>query len=613
MKVFMKIKDCHFDLGKEITMKTGKQWFKNQLIRTKILLIYVPLIIIPLFCMECISNYIFSGAVIQETVKNVTDNATLIVTQINTMMEGTQNCANIMTLGLIKLLTANVNYNDNHAAYIEMNGKIENELSTIKITFPFIDSSAFIDQEGNIFCIDDSMKKNTDIIHKKKLLQKIEKCNTENQWMPMQKRNYFVTDSSIPVLTLAKKIINPKNGKTFGVLILNIKETAISDIYRNMGPENIASDFVVDEKGKIVSSENGQELLKTLSDEKLKIFHLYGKDFSKIMSVEGNKMLVTSTSIGYLNWRFVSVIPIRDLLADINKNKVAVIFVSGICLLFALMTATILSNIIVKPIVNLSQKMNEIKDENLDIVCAVESNDEIGKLASGFNMMITRIKDLLNKSVQEQKKLRKYELALIQAQIKPHFLYNSLELIYTLCGMSGAKEAQAAVKSLANFYRIALSKGQEVISLEDEIKNVNDYLNIQRYRYCDVFDYNINIQDEIKKSRILKLTLQPLVENAIYHGLKTKGSFGQLSIEGYLNGQNVDILIKDDGIGMSEEKIEEIFANDKSLNNTKSFGLRSVDERIKLFFGEAYGLTIESESGKGTTITVTIPFPSERS
>ena len=613
MKVFMKIKDCHFDLGKEITMKTGKQWFKNQLIRTKILLIYVPLIIIPLFCMECISNYIFSGAVIQETVKNVTDNATLIVTQINTMMEGTQNCANIMTLGLIKLLTANVNYNDNHAAYIEMNGKIENELSTIKITFPFIDSSAFIDQEGNIFCIDDSMKKNTDIIHKKKLLQKIEKCNTENQWMPMQKRNYFVTDSSIPVLTLAKKIINPKNGKTFGVLILNIKETAISDIYRNMGPENIASDFVVDEKGKIVSSENGQELLKTLSDEKLKIFHLYGKDFSKIMSVEGNKMLVTSTSIGYLNWRFVSVIPIRDLLADINKNKVAVIFVSGICLLFALMTATILSNIIVKPIVNLSQKMNEIKDENLDIVCDVESNDEIGKLASGFNMMITRIKDLLNKSVREQKKLRKYELALIQAQIKPHFLYNSLELIYTLCGMSGAKEAQAAVKSLANFYRIALSKGQEVISLEDEIKNVNDYLNIQRYRYCDVFDYNINIQDEIKKSRILKLTLQPLVENAIYHGLKTKGSFGQLSIEGYLNGQNVDILIKDDGIGMSEEKIEEIFANDKSLNNTKSFGLRSVDERIKLFFGEAYGLTIESESGKGTTITVTIPFPSERS
>ena len=594
-------------------MKSGKQWFKNQLIRTKILLIYIPLIIIPLFCMECISNYIFSRAMIQETVKNVTDNATLIVTQINTMMENTQNCANITTLGLIKLLTANVNYNDNHASYIEMNGKIENELSTIKITFPLIDSSAFIDKEGNVFCIDDSMKKNADTIHKKNLLQKIEKCNTENQWLPMQKRNYFVTDSSIPVLTLAKKIINPKSGKTFGVLILNIKETTISDIYRNMGPENIASDFVVDENGEIVSSENGQEVLKTLSDEKLKIFGLYGKDFSKIMKVEGNKMLVTSSSIGCLKWNFVSIIPIRDLLADINKNKVAVIFVGGICLLFALMAATVLSNIIVKPVVNLSQKMNEIKDENLDIICTVESNDEIGKLAAGFNMMITRIKDLLNKSVQEQKKLRKYELALIQAQIKPHFLYNSLELIYTLCGMSGAKEAQTAVKSLANFYRIALSKGQEVISLEDEIKNVNDYLNIQRYRYCDVFDYSINIQDEIKKSRILKLTLQPLVENAIYHGLKTKGSFGQLSIEGYLNGQNVDILIKDDGIGMSEEKIKEILENDKSTNNTKSFGLRSVDERIKLFFGEAYGLTIESESGKGTTITVTIPFPAERS
>lgn len=545
---------------------------------------------------------------IQETVKSVTDNATLIVTRIDTMMENTQNCANITTLGLIKVLSGNVNYNDDHASYVEMNGKIENELSTIKITFPNIDSSAFIDREGNIFCVDNSMKKNANTVHKKNLLEKMEKCNTENKWLPMQKRNYFVTDASVSVLTLAKKIINPKNGKMLGVLILNMKETAISDIYRNIGPENITCDFVVDGQGNVVSSKSGKGLLKKLSSETLNMFDLYGKDFSRITKIDGEKMLITSASISYLDWHFVSMIPIRDLLSDINKNKVAVIFIGGICLLLALLAATALSNIIVKPLINLSQKMNEIKDENLDIVCSVESDDEIGRLAAGFNIMVTRIKDLLNKSVQEQKKLRKYELALIQAQIKPHFLYNSLELIYMLCGMSGAKEAQAAVKSLADFYRIALSKGQEVISLEDEIKNVNDYLYIQKYRYCDVFDYTINIQDQIKKSRILKLTLQPLVENAIYHGLKTKGSFGKLSIEGYVNGQNVDIMIKDDGTGMSKEKIEEIFANDKSENNMKSFGLRSVDERMKLFFGEAYGLTIESEPRKGTTVTVTIPF-----
>ena len=587
---------------------SGKQWFKNQLIRTKILFIYIPLIIIPLFCMECISNYIFSRAMIQETVKSVTDNATLIVTRVDNMMENTQNCANITALGLIKVLSGNVNYNDNHASYVEMNGKIENELSTMKITFPDIDSSAFIDREENVFCVDDRMKKNTDTIHKKSLLEKMEQRNTENLWLPMQKRNYLVTDTSVPVLTLAKKIINPKNGKMLGVLILNIKETAFSDIYKNVGPENIAYDFIADGQGNVVSSENGKGLLKKISSEKSELFDLYGKDFSRITKIDGEKMLVTSASISYLEWHFVNVIPIRELLADINKNKIAVIFIGGICLLLALSAATALSNIIVKPLINLSQKMNEIKDENLDIVCSVESDDEIGKLAAGFNIMVTRIKNLLSKSVEEQKKLRKYELALIQAQIKPHFLYNSLELIYTLCGMSGAKEAQAAVKSLADFYRIALSKGQEVISLEDEIKNVNDYLSIQRYRYCDVFDYTINIQDQIKKSRILKLTLQPLVENAIYHGLKTKGSFGKLSIEGYVNGQNADIVIQDDGAGMSREKIEEIFTNDKSTDNMKSFGLRSVDERIKLFFGEAYGLTIESEPGKGTTVTVTIPF-----
>ena len=584
-----------------------KRWFKNQVIRRKILLIYIPLIIIPLFCLEFISNYIFSQSMIKETVKSVTDNSEIIVTRIDTMIENTENCANITALGLIKILEDNVSYNDDHVSYLEMTGKLETELSTIRITFPDIDSAAFIDNQWNLFCVDDNMRKNIDAAKKSGLIEQIEECNTENQWIPMQKRNYLVTDASDPVLTLGKKVINTKTGKTLGILILNIQESDVSEIYKDMGPQNIANDFIVDEQYEIVSSQNGKSLLTALPENKIQILDSQEKDFSRIINTDGDKMLVTATSLNHFNWRLVSVIPIRELLIDINKNKVAVIFIGGIFLLLALSAATGLSNIIVKPLINLSNKMDEIKDEKLDIVCDVDTKDEIGNLANGFNIMVVRIKELLNKSVLEQKKLRKYELALIQAQIKPHFLYNSLELIYTLCGMSGAKEAQNAVKSLADFYRIALSKGQEVISLEDEIKNVNDYLNIQRYRYCDVFDYAIDIPDEIKSSKILKLTLQPLVENAIYHGLKVNDKFGHLSIYGKVCDSLVKIIIKDDGVGMSQEKIKEILDYDHDENKV-SFGLRSVDERLKLFFGEAYGLKIESELGKGTEITVTIPY-----
>lgn len=586
----------------------GKKWFKNQSIRKKILIIYIPLIIIPLFSMSYISNYIFSKATINETVKNVTDNSTIIVNRIDTMIENTENCANITALALIKALETDLQYKKDHASYIEMRKKIENELSTIKITFPDVDASAFIDNEGNLFCVNDNMKTNKDKADQSGLYEKIAACNTENQWISMQKRDYLVTDAATPVLTLVKKIINTKNGNTLGILILNIKESTISDIYKNMGPENIANDFIVDGQNKIVSSQNGSGLFQIFQNLEGQNSVLQDRDGSKIVTFDGQKVLLTSTSLKNLDWRLVSLISIRDLLTDVNTNKIVVFLIGGICLFLALLAATGLSNIIVKPLISLSHKMDEISDENLDIICDVDSSDEIGKLAGGFNVMVARIKELLHKSVLEQKKLRKYELALIQAQVKPHFLYNSLELIYTLCGMAGAQEAQNAVKSLANFYRIALSKGKEVVSLEDEIKIVSNYLNIQRYRYCDVFDYTISIPDELNNSKILKLTLQPIVENAIYHGLKTKGSFGQLQVEGYVNGENVEIVVRDDGVGMPKEKIQEIFDYDHRENNKISFGLRSVDERLKLFFGDDYGLRIDSELGKGTVTTVVIPL-----
>jgi two-component system sensor histidine kinase YesM len=545
---------------------------------------------------------------IKETVKNVADNSTLIVTRINTMMANTENCANITTLSLIKIIQGNLNYSENSASYLEIRGKIENELNTIKITFPDIESSAFIDKDFNAFILNNSLANNLNKAFESGIFKEVDNSSTQNKWFLMQKREFLVTDINSPVLTLAKKVIDPRNGKKLGILVLNIKESTISDIYASVGPENITSYFIVDGQGKIVSSQKKDDVLKSLTNTKLRQLILGRGNFSEIKDIDGKNTLITSTSLEYFDWRLVSVIPIQKLTDDVNKNTIVVVLLGIMCMILALLAATVLSRVIAKPLVKLTKKMDEIKDGNLDVVCNVNSKDEIGRLALGFNIMVERIKELLNKSTQEQKKLREYELALIQAQIKPHFLYNSLELIYTLCGMAGAKEAQIATKSLADFYRIALSKGKEIISLEEEIKNVNDYLNIQRYRYYDVFDYEIKVQDEIKRSKILKLTLQPLVENSIYHALKTKGSFGRILIEGYMEDDNVIIKVFDDGVGISEEKIKEIFDYQHPETDKGSFGLRSVDERIKLFFGEKYGLKIESVLGEGTIITVVIPF-----
>jgi two-component system sensor histidine kinase YesM len=435
------------------------------------------------------------------------------------------------------------------------------------------------------------------------ILKSFDVSSTENIWFPMQKRDFLVTDENAPVLTLGKKVIDPTGGKKLGVLVLNIKETSISDVYRSVGPASITSYFLLDGQGKIVSSPNKDEILKPLTNTGLKQLILNRGNFSEIIKIDGTNMLVTSTSLQYLGWKLVSVIPIKELTADVNKNTFAVVILGLLCMSLALFAATVLSSVIARPLVKLTKKMKEIEDGNLDVVFNMTSTDEIGKLASGFNVMVERIKELLLKS-----KLEEYELALIQAQIKPHFLYNSLELVYTLCGIAGAKDAQTATKSLADFYRVALSEGREVITIEEEIKSVKDYLYIQRYKYSDVFDYEINVKDDILTCKILKLTLQPLVENSIYHGLKAKGSFGRILIEGYIEEENILIKIIDNGIGISEERIRQIFEYADANAEKSSFGLRNVDERIKLFYGEKYGLKMVSQLGQGTEVTVVIPL-----
>lgn len=226
-------------------------------------------------------------------------------------------------------------------------------------------------------------------------------------------------------------------------------------------------------------------------------------------------------------------------------------------------------------------------------------------MTESFNHMTDRIQDLLQTVEAEQQQKREYEMALIQEQIKPHFLYNCLDVIYTLNLMGRQKDAAKATKALADFYRVSLSKGADIISLDEEFKNVADYLSLQQIRYSDVFDYTIDLPENLKTQKIIKLTLQPIVENAIYHGLKAQDDFGHLSIKAYAEGQDLYIEIVDNGLGMDKGKIPGLL---EPKENRQHYGLYNVFHRIQLTFGTGYGMTLESQSGKGTKVRVHIPY-----
>ena len=227
--------------------------------------------------------------------------------------------------------------------------------------------------------------------------------------------------------------------------------------------------------------------------------------------------------------------------------------------------------------------------------------------------MIKNIMQLIEDKQKEQKALQKAELKALQAQINPHFLYNTLDAIVWMTETNNNDKVVEITKAFSSFFRITLSKGNEWITLAEEIEHTRSYLIIQRMRYRDILSYEIDVDDSILKCRILKLILQPIVENALYHGIKNKRNPGSIIVRASRYGDEKILLeVIDDGNGMTEERLREVVAyinadNSVSRKN-EGYGLRNVNQRIKLYYGKQYGLSIKSEYKKGTHVSVIIPL-----
>ncbi|WP_138754334.1 sensor histidine kinase [Paenibacillus sinopodophylli] len=587
------------------------EWFRNRLIRNKITLVYVPLIIIPLFILGFASNHIYTNAIVERTVKNVSDNSSLIITQINGKLANAISAANMLTLNMNKVLVEDQAGAGGKMSELQLYTKITNQLSFALVVFPDVESAAFIDPDNRIYGSNTSMESQQELAASSELLRQLHQSNGANIWFPMQKRQFLVNNEAEPILTLGKRIVNINTGVPLGYVILNIRESALSAVYEDIGSIKEGSYYIADSEGLIVSSQNASEVLQPITELSL-LAWVRGSAQGETVetSRDGDRLLISSEMQGF-GWKLISQVPYDLLTEDTRKITKLILLIGFICFIIALAVARMLSNIISKPIVHLSRHMKKVKEGNLDQQIEVSSGDEIGLLASGFNTMMGRVKELLVNISAEQRKKREYELALMQAQIKPHFLYNTLDVIYTLSEMGRARDVQRTTKALADFYRVALSQGKDQIKLEEEMRSVMDYLSIQRIRYSDVFDFELEVEPDVLNCTIPKLTVQPLVENAIYHGLKNKPTFGHLTITARREEQKVVITVKDDGAGIAEERLQAIKVSMSDPQQQVGYGLSSVHERIKLYFGEMYGIQVESENGCGTTVVAEIPYQAE--
>ncbi|GGH18773.1 sensor histidine kinase [Paenibacillus segetis] len=588
-------------------------WFKRLRIKNKIISIYFPLVLIPLLLMGLFSYTINSEAIIKKTKKNMLDESRLIMMRINTILNNADSFANLAMLDLNKDKQRMISQREKRAPLdsqanddFVLRNQIENKLDFALMIFPDVESALFIDLNDNIYVTDPRLNQGTTLGLNSPMFQEVKRQNGINTWFPMQRRDYWVLNKEQAVLTIGKKILDTESLDTLGYLFVNVNEKALSSIYRPVGSEQSNGYYIIDDRELVISSSDENQILQPLNPDQKLNFPDQTTVLQEEKTVNGKKVLLTAAnSFGKSGWKLVNEIGLKDLTKETRQVTKIIVIVCGVSLLFALLGAVILSKAIASPIVFLAKHMRRIREENIYNPVDVKSGDEIGILGSGLNMMLGRIDDLLVRVKEEQQSKREYELALIQDQIKPHFFYNTLDLIYVLCVAGENDNAGKATKALADFYRIALSNGKEMITVREEIRNLHSYLYIQSARYSDLFDFQILIPNELLNSDIPKLTLQPLVENAIYHGLKEKGSFGHLTIEGERHKDAIHLSVKDDGVGIPPERLEQWKVSGRESH---FFGLNNVNERIKLYFGERYGIQIQSQLGKCTTVTVEIPL-----
>ena len=281
---------------------------------------------------------------------------------------------------------------------------------------------------------------------------------------------------------------------------------------------------------------------------------------------------------------------------------------AALVIVFVLRYSIRLSRSITRPLEEMCQRAEKVADGDLTVQEPVSSEiREIRTLSEGMEQMLSRLDEQMTESRRRQESLRRTELALLQAQINPHFLYNTLDTIIWLIEADKQQEAVEMVSDLSSFFRNSLSRGEDVITLAEEEVHVRSYLQIQHARYKDIMEYTVDIDPGLHDAMLPKLTLQPLVENALYHGIKLKRARGTIRISGDLEDGCVLLRVEDNGVGMTKQRLAQLRSAMEHQERV-GFGLSAVNQRLRLQFGPEYGLRIDSEEGEGTTVTVRIPY-----
>ncbi|WP_339790511.1 sensor histidine kinase [Paenibacillus sp. FSL R7-0313] len=418
------------------------------------------------------------------------------------------------------------------------------------------------------------------------------------------------------IVSVARSITDEASGRVRGVIMIDLKLRSVSQAARNVTLGKSGYVMVTDAEGQSVYKPE-HPLIEHIPTD----WFPSSESGTFTADTEGGTLLFMYQSSTFTGWRTVGVFPTRDSISEVRQIQFYVVsFVFVVCL-FGLSASLWFSRSIAQPIFRLMSYMRRAETGNLRPGRWSDRADEIGMLGNSYNRMLAQIRQLISLNELRERQKRDAEMRSLQEHIKPHFLYNTLDTIHWMARKEGAEDVSGMVGALSRLFRIGLSKGQDYIPLHSELEHMTSYLQIQQTRYRDRLQYTLNIPEELRDLFVLKLLLQPLIENAIYHGIKGRRGPGHIRVEARLEHNRLLLTVQDNGAGMSNERLAEmqqlleaplasLEASSPGMTG-KSYGMLNVQARLRLSFGDEYGIELESQEGEGTSVTIIHPLMRE--
>jgi len=490
----------------------------------------------------------------------------------------------------------------------ELRKRIQDNLSTMIKNRKDVSLIALIGLDGDILFHDRSLEQNPFVpLQKQAWYQAAVDAGGRAVFSSSHVQN-LVRHRYFWVVSLSKLLIDIHRGIPVAVLLIDLNYRLIEDLCTNVSLGKRGYVFIVDSAGNLVFHPRQQVVYSGLKREHVEEVLSSNMSEFEVNDHEGLK-LYSIIALQKAGWKVIGVSYPEEL--GVDRRSLGRVYTAwGILFLsLTILFSFIISLQIARPIKLLRNTIKVVEQGNFDIQAKIERSDEIGELGKDFNIMVQKIKELLQLIIEEQQNKRKSELKALQAQINPHFLYNTLDSVIWMAEDRQHQQVIEMAAALAKLFRISISGGREIISIGEEVEHVRQYLIIQKMRYKDRLDYEICVPEDLFPYRTVKIILQPLVENAIYHGIKNSPSPGKIIIDGSICYNGIELKVKDNGVGMSAEVLARIMEDTQGERAfvRRGVGVRNVDERIKLYFGKNYGIQFFSSEGEGTEVRIRLP------